>query len=273
MGLVLPWLLVPSSAVARSDVAPDPSDTSATLAEVEACVSENLPDAAGVIEFSVEAIDRMGETTLSRAEVRWRKDESALASILLRVSEPAKTAGTALLILDRESDQPEFFLRLPKVKRVKRVRSKRLRGPVLGTDFSFEDLQRLRDPLDRANLALVGEADLEGRPVWVLEAIPGRDDHSEYSRVLTYVDQAYCVPVRVDLFEHDDRLRKRLRTPLEEIRRVGSANLPHVFVMEDLRRETRTIVRIEHFESSRDLPAEQFTKSALKGPAPAAVVR
>ena len=244
---------------------------SATLSEIEACASRNLPDAAGVIEFSVEAIDQSGVTTRSRAEVRWTKDNDELARIILRVSEPAKTAGTALLIMDRESDQPEFFLRLPEIKRVKRVRSKRLRGPVLGTDFSFEDLQRMRDPLDRANLELIGIAEIDGRSAWLLEAIPGPDDGSEYTRVLTYIDQQHCVPVQIDLFERDDRLRKRLRAPEHEIRTVGTAHLPYVFVMEDLRRKSRTIIRIDQFESTARLPVEQFTKRALQGPAPGSV--
>ena len=244
---------------------------SATLSEIEACASRNLPDAAGVIEFSVEAIDQSGVTTRSRAEVRWTKDDDELARIILRVSEPAKTAGTALLIMDRESDQPEFFLRLPEIKRVKRVRSKRLRGPVLGTDFSFEDLQRIRDPLDRANLELIGIAEVDGRSAWLLEAIPGPDDHSEYTRVLTYIDQQHCVPVQIDLFERDDRLRKRLRAPQEEIRTVGTAHLPYLFVMEDLRRESRTIIRVEQFESRSKLPVEQFTKRALQESTPASV--
>lgn len=254
-------------------VAPDPLGASATLAQIEACASRNLPDAAGVIEFSVEAIDRTGTVTLSRAEIRWTKDEDELARILLRVSEPAKTAGTALLIIDRESDQPEFFVRLPEISRVKRIRSKRLRGPVLGTDFSFEDLQRMRDPLDRADLELIGIAEVDGRSAWLLETIPGKDSGSEYTRVLTYIDQRHCVPVQVDLFGRGDRLRKRLRASQDEIRRVGSANLPFVFTMEDLRRETRTIIRIERFDSTPHLPVEQFTKRALEAPLPAAVAR
>ena len=252
---------------------PDQLGASATLAEIEACASRNLPNAAGVIEFSVEAIDRSGAVTTSRAEIRWTKHDDELARILLRVSAPAKTAGTALLIMDRESDQPEFFLRLPEIARVKRIRSKRLRGPVLGTDFSFEDLQRMREPLDRTDLELIGIAEVDGRSAWLLEAIPGEDDDSEYTRVLTYVDQRHCVPVQVDLFERDDRLRKRLRASQDEIRSVGTANLPHVFTMEDLRRETRTIIRIERFDSTPDLPAEQFTKRALQEPNPAAVAR
>ena len=245
----------------------------ATLAEIEACVTRNLPDAAGLIEFSVEAIDRTGVATESRAEVRWRKDAASQMQIVLRVSEPARTAGTALLIVDRESAQPEFYLRLPDLPKVKRVRSKRLRGPVLGTDFSFEDLDRLRDPLEKADVELVGVSDVEGRAAWLLEALPDFEAGSEYTRVLTYVDQDSCLPTQIDLYEANDQLRKRLRAPYEEIRAVGSLHLPHVFVMEDLRRETRTVVRIDRFESSDDLPASDFTQNALQAPPPAAVAR
>ncbi|HIF91581.1 MAG TPA: outer membrane lipoprotein-sorting protein [Myxococcales bacterium] len=244
---------------------------SATLSEIEGCATRNLPQAAGVIEFSVEAIGQSGVATRSRAEIRWTKDDDELVRVLLRVLEPAKTAGTALLIMDRKSDQPAFFLRLPEISRVKRVRSKHLRGPVLGTDFSFEDLQRMRDPLDRANLELVGIAEVDGRSAWLLEAIPGPEDGSEYVRVLTYIDQQHCVPIQVDLFERGDRLRKRLRAPQAEIRTVGTAHLPYLFVMEDLRRETRTIIRIEQFASTAKLPVEQFTKRALAEPMPASV--
>jgi hypothetical protein len=105
----------------------------------------------------------------------------------------------------------------------------------------------------------------------LLEAIPGEADDSEYTRVLTYVDQRDCVPIQIDLYEKGDELRKRLRAPEEDVRRVGTAYLPHVFVMEDLRRETRTIVRIEQFESAPDLPLDQFTKQALERSAPAAL--
>jgi hypothetical protein len=245
----------------------------ATLAEIKACATESLPESAGRIRFRVEAIDRGGEITASRAEIRWRDDDEGQARIVLRVSEPAKTAGTALLIIDRDSDQPEFFLRLPDLTKAKRIRSRRLRGPVLGTDFSFEDLQRMREPLDKTALELVGESPVDGRPAWLLEAIPGQDvGESEYTRVLTYVDQASCLPIQIDLFEGGDRLRKRLRAPVDEIKRVQLGDdpgreVPHVFVMEDLRRGTQTVVRIEAFETTPDWPAEQFTKAGLEAPA------
>jgi hypothetical protein len=264
------------SATARLPLTPSSTSSppsSVTLAEIEHCASENLPSSGGVIGFSVDAVDRTGAITASRAELRWRKPVDQPTQILLVVSEPAKTAGTALLIIDRQEDKPEFYVRLPEMKKVKQVRSRRLRGPVLGTDFSYEDLKRLREPLDQTQLELIGTEEVEGRPTWILETIPGKADRSEYSRVLTYVDHASCLPIRIDLFEAGvdgaDRLRKRLVAPAEEIRTVrregeAEALLPHQFVMHDLRRETQTVVRVERFEVNPNLPAEQFTRAALQ---------
>ncbi|MBW2497155.1 MAG: outer membrane lipoprotein-sorting protein [Deltaproteobacteria bacterium] len=269
LGLALALMASPR---ARADAFQAPG-ASATLAEIEACARRSLPDAAGVVSFRVDAIDRTGTVTTSRAEMRWRADEEQRARVLLRVSEPAKTAGTALLIVDRAAGQPEFFVRLPDQGRVRRIRSRRLRGPVLGTDFSYEDLERFRDPLERTDLELVGIDEIEGRSAWLLEAIPGKQDGSEYTRVLTWVEQQRCLPIRIDFYAAGDRLRKRLDAPLDSFRTVGESLLPHAFVMQDLRRETRTEVRVEQVDVAADLPPDQFTKRALQDSPPAALAR
>ena len=251
--------------------------TEMTLAEIEACASGNLPDRAGVIGFQVDAVDRTGAVTQSKAELRWRKPEDEGMRVMLVVSEPARTAGTALLIVDRESDDPEFFVSLPEMKKVRKVRSKRMRGPVLGTDFSYEDLDRLRAPLSKAPLELIGSERLAGGPAWILETIPESGRGSQYMRVLTFIDQQSCLPIRIDLFEPGrdgaPRLRKQLVAPQTEIRPAevsSKARLPHEFVMKDLQRETSTIVRIDRFESSSDLPEEDFTRAALAAESKAA---
>lgn len=249
-----------------------PAAAQATLAEIESCASENLPSSSGVIGFSVDAVDRNGAVTSSRAELRYRKPDERGTEVLLVVSEPAKTAGTALLIIDRKQDKPEFFVRLPEMKKVKRVRSRRLRGPVLGTDFSYEDLKRLREPINPTDLEVVGSDEIDGRATWLLETVPGAADGSEYARVLTHVDQQSCLPLRIDLFQGgrdgSDRLRKRLAASSEAIRPVsgqGTTSLPHEYVMQDFQRETRTIVRIEHIDTDADLSPEQFTRAGLQG--------
>ncbi len=142
---------------------------------------------------------------------------------------------------------------------------------MLGTDFSYEDLQRFREPLDETLLDLIGTAEVEGQPAWLLETVLDEDDASDYSRVLTYVDQMSCLPVRIALYESgvdgSDRLRKQLDAPLSKIRPAGGEHttyLPYELVMRDLRRKTRTVVRIERFETNSQLSAEQFTQAALQ---------
>lgn len=241
-----------------------------TVSEIESCAEENLPGGAGIVGFAVDALDRSGAKTTSRAELRWRKPEGEQTRILLTVSEPATTAGTALLMIDRDADEPEFFVRLPEMEKVKRIRSRRLRGPVLGTDFSYEDLDRLRDPVRRTDLSVIGEVELAGRRTWVLETIPGKSDRSEYSRVVTFVDVAICAPVRIDLFESarggKHVLRKRLLAEPDSIRVVPGqiSSLPYEFVMRDLERETETAVRIERVETGAALREEDFTRAALQ---------
>jgi len=266
------WLVLPSMVHAgpAATGAEVPSAGSATLAEIESCASRNLPDTVGRVEFTVEAVDRSGSVTTSRAVMHWRKDEEDLAQVLLRISEPETTAGTAVLIVDRAAGEPEFYVRLPEVARARRVRSRRLRGPVLGTDFSYEDLDRMRKPIGRTQLELVGLDKVDGEPAWLLEAVPDADEGSEYTRVLTWVDPAHCLPLRIDLFEAGDRLRKRLDAPRDGFRPVGSGVLPHRFVMRDLRRETRTIVLVDHIDVTTEHPPSLFTKHALEQPRAAA---
>ena len=118
--------------------------------------------------------------------------------------------------------------------------------------------------MDATALELIGVSDVAGRPSWLLETREDGIKGSEYARVLTHIDQEFCLPIQIDLYGEEDRLRKQLRAPVSEIRPVGDAMLPYVFVMEDLRRDSQTTIRIEAFEASPDLPAAEFTKSALK---------
>ena len=63
-----------------------------------------------------------------------------------------------------------------------------------------------------------------------------------------------------------DRLTERIEDSARAFDKENARprGQPYVFVMEDLRRDTQTTIRIQDFEASSDLPAAEFTKSALK---------
>ena len=235
-----------------------------TASDVEDCISRNLPEESGVLEFSVRVRDREGGFTDSAAELLWiRPGEGGLSRVVLRVTRPEKTRGTSVLMIEREGDDPDLFVYLPAISKVKRVRKSRLKGALFGTDFSYEDFERVQGLAQKTEVEKKEDFDLDGRPVWVLEARPSDRGSSEYSRIVTYVDQEFCLPLRMEFVDWKQGLRKVLSSDPAGVRREGTRFLPADFVMRDLRDGTETQVTVHSVDIDPGLAEEQFTKQAL----------
>jgi hypothetical protein len=232
----------------------------ATVSEIEACVSSNLPDRSGTLSFAVRAWDRGGDAVDSRAELFWLRHPNGLSNVLLRLSEPEDTAGTAVLVVQNLERDPDLYVYLPELSKVKRVRKRRLRGSLFGTDFSYEDFERVQGLARKTAVERLDDRRLEGRPVWTLALRP---DDSAYERIVTWVDQAYCLPLRMEFYAAGGKLRKLLTSDPAKVRREGDHYVPYSFVMRDLRDETRTVVTIERARIDPGLDAEILTASAL----------
>lgn len=260
--------LTAAACLAGGAAADAPRD--AGVEEIQACAARNLPGGSGSIGFAVEVEDRAGDVTTSRARLLWRRDGDGHQRVLIRVSEPAKIAGTSMLMVEKPEGEPELFVHLPELSRVKRVRGRRLRGPLLGTDFSYEDLDRLRRPISTEGLRLIGSQQVDGSPAWALEFIPEDDRREEYQRVVTYVEQEHCLPIRIEFFGEENRLHKVLTTPRSGIRPHGRFLLPHHFVMRDVSNGTETRVHVDRVQVPAQLSDAHFTRNALLDPPPAA---
>lgn len=264
---ILAWIVVACLGMGIA-AGPSRADSVAVTADpeieaIEACIGRNLPGDTGRIRFSVDVTDRTGEHTGMRAEFLWHRGTEGAERIVLRVADPAETAGTSLLMVEKQEGDPDFFVFLPELSKVKQVRSRRLRGPVLGTDFSYEDLSGLGQGVARAALTLLGTEPMPTGPAWVVEAIPAEEDRSLYGRILVRVDRERCLPTRFEFFEREGRLRKVLSSSVEAFRRHGEHWLPHRFEMRDLVSQTQTLIRIETVELDAPLGEDDFTAGAL----------
>lgn len=234
-----------------------------SVEDIEECVARNLPEESGTLDFGVVAVDREGGHTDSGAQLLWRRGEDGLSQVVLRITEPGKTAGTSVLMREREDDDPELFVYLPAAKKVKRVRKSRLRGSLFGTDFSYEDFERVQGLANVPAMQRREDFEIEGRQVWVLEARPEDRKSSEYSRVISYVDQEYCLPLRMEFVDWKGSLRKVMNSSAETVRRDGERFLPQEFVMRDLRDRTETRVAVQGVEIDPGHTEAQFTQQAL----------
>ena len=253
------------SALVLADASPaQAQDALPSREELEQCMSANVPDEPGVVDFAVTVFDRTGQGTDYAISMEWMSDDAGHRRSLLRVTAPEKVAGSALLSVEDGGAKPDLFVSLPELKKVRKVRSRRLRGQVLGTDVSFEELDRLQRGAEDARVEVVAAEQHQERAVWRVEAWPGDKGKSAYERVVSLIDRETCVPLRIDFFEEAEEPRKRLTVDPDSLTAHGERTLPHSMTMHDLLNGTRTSIRIESVKVPATFPEGSFTREALQ---------
>ena len=81
---------------------------------------------------------------------------------------------------------------------------------------------------------------------------------------MAYVDRERCVPLRTEFYESDDKLRKVMDADPGSIERVGSHWVTRALVLQDLKNEVETRLRIASIEVDVELPDEMFLANRLQ---------
>jgi hypothetical protein len=229
-----------------------------TPEEILACMARNEPRSM-VQKIVLRSVDRVGTESRSKATLHWRHHAGGGSDLLMTFSEPEDMQGAALLIEEHGPDQPAtMLLYVPGLGRARRVSARGSSGPVLGTNFSFEDFEHLYGIASYGDVERGEDGEIDGRAVHVVEGRPPADSRSAYARVAIAVDVETCVPLRMEFFESADRLRKRMEVDPEKVRSEGSLNVPGSVLMSDLRAETSSELIVESLEVDAEIPSETF---------------
>jgi hypothetical protein len=141
------------------------------------------------------------------------------------------------------------------------------RGSFMGSDFSFEDLTvgQVEDgehtllPESKVSVAGVSIA------VYVVQSIPKAELKSAYTKILTYIEKDRFMPRKVEFFDKKGKHVKTMK--ILEVKDQGGVLVPMRTTMENLKRGTRTEVRVESVEvnlPSERLPDTLFTPESLQ---------
>jgi hypothetical protein len=229
-----------------------------TPEEILACMARNEPRSV-VQKISLRSIDRLGTESTLRATLYWRKGPDGRSDLLMSFLEPEDMKGAALLMEEAGPDErASMLLYVPGLGRPRRVSASGSSGPVLGTNFSFEDFEYLYGIASYGEIKSGGAKAIDGRSVHVVEGHPLPKSGSSYTRVLTAVDTETCVPVRMEFFDTGDRLRKRLEVDPEKVQMAGSLRLPGSVLASDLRSETSSELIVEALEVDAEIPSHTF---------------
>jgi hypothetical protein len=232
-----------------------------SLDEVIACVRKNAPKTALVQTVDLVTVDRAGQERTQSAKLAAKRAPDGRARLLLRVEDPPDLRGTAFLMIQKEKGS-DMFVYLPELKKVRRVSARNLQGKLLGTDFSYEDVERLFGQAEQAAERLPDDT-RDGRAVYVVQTQPDAASGSAYTRVVSFVDRETCVPLEITFYEKD-AARKVLSVDPARITEEGEVHVPRLVRIRDLAKETESRLVTHDVQVDPQLPDAMFTSGALE---------
>jgi outer membrane lipoprotein-sorting protein len=189
----------------------------------------------------------------------WRLGAYGNSKAVIRFAAPAEVKGVALLVInhpDRSSDQ---WMWTPAIGRERRIALQDRSTRFFGTDFSFEDLEE-RDA-DQYEYKLAGEETIDLAPCWRIEARPRQNKTSQYTLSRMWIRKDNYVPAQYENFVKDQPVRRLQQKDIQNIQGIWTAR---TLEMTDLRRKSRTVLRLEKLQYNIPLKDDEFTLQALR---------
>jgi hypothetical protein len=228
---------------------------------VQLCMEKNTPASSSIQSIELRARDRSGYEQVLEADTYWKRGADGRSSIMMHFSEPADIRGARFLIIEN-TPQNDMYMYMPGLFKVRKITSKRISSSILGTDFSYEDYERLHGVFTNMRSEQYPDEVLEGRPVHVINSYPEGD--SGYEKIKTYIDTETCVALKTELFENNHQLRKMLTVNPSDIKKEGTIHVPRILLMQDLRDKTETRMVIQEIKTDAVLEDDLFDPAQLK---------
>jgi hypothetical protein len=230
-------------------------------AVVRECMERNLPRTTSMQSIELRARDRSGYEQVLQANVYWKRFADGNARVLMYFSEPVDVRGARFLVIQNEP-QNDMYIYMPGLFKVRKITSRKISSSVLGTDFSYEDFERLHGILSDLKAEQFPDDVLAGHPVYVINSYPGGD--SGYEKIGTMIDKETCIALQVELYEQGHKLRKQMTVDPAAIRSIGDIHVPGDLVMRDLRDKTETRLIVRNIKTDIELEDGLFDPEQLK---------
>jgi hypothetical protein len=225
------------------------------------CMEKNTPATSSVQSIELRARDRSGYEQVLEADTYWKRGADQQSRILMHFNEPVDIRGARFLIVEN-TPQNDMYMYMPGLFKVRKITSKRISSSILGTDFSYEDYERLHGVFTNTRSEQYPDDVLDGRPVHVINSYPEGD--SGYEKIKTYIDIETCVALKTELFESGHQLRKTLTVNPDDITKEGNIHVPRTLLMRDLRDKTETRLRVQAIKTDVALEDDLFDPAQLK---------
>lgn len=239
------------------------TQASAADTELEACILRNAAKTTVVQKIELRSTDHIGSEKILVADVYLKRFTDETSGLIAYFREPEDLWGTRLLVLEKNPAN-EMYLYMPALFKIRRITSKRISSSMYGSDFSYEDIERVYGLLSSQPAERIADTTIDGESMYTLRTTPSEDAASKYETVIAYFDKKNCVVRKVEFFEQGSRLRKVLWVDPDKVQPVQDIRLPREYLMTDLRDKTETRMTIKEVRLDVPIPDRIFDHTQLK---------
>jgi hypothetical protein len=233
-----------------------------TAEEIQDCVERNMESKSSIQTMTLDAKDRVGSINRLRTTIYYKEDDAGSMRVLMRIDEPQDLRDSAILLLEREGGQ-DILMYVPELRRVRRLHGRMVADTMFGTDFSYEDFRRLQAVSSDLPGERLADAEQQGRPVYVVASRYPEGGDSMYERLVAYIDQKTCVPLKLEFFQKGDSPRKVLEADPAAIVELKGRNVAKKMLLRDLKEGTETAIEVVDLQVDVEIPEKLFKERTL----------
>ena len=212
-------------------------------------------------------IDKRGKQRIRKIR-SMSKDVGVDTYRIMFFEKPADVKNTGFLTYDYkdENKDDDQWLYLPALKKSKRISSSDKSGSFMGSDFSYSDMtdRNLQD----YDFYMKKQMQVEGKDVWVIEAIPRSKDVIEetgYSKSLAFVRKDNYVVIRgINWVDKGNKLKYMEITDLEQIDGIWTPKTIQMTTKKGKTTLHKTILNFSDIKYNQNLDENLFTVRRLE---------
>ncbi len=209
---------------------------------------------------NLRLVDKNNSTSSRVIEMFGKKNIRDESMTLIIFHSPASVKNTRFLSLENKGRSNDQWIYLPALKRVRRIAASEGNKSFMGTDFTYDDMG-IRD-IDDDTHSLKGEETVSGCICYVIESVPKDLAGSQYSRRISWIDKEKMIPVKTELYDKDEKLKKVLTT--EDIRNFQGHWTPMKTTMKNVQSGHLTVIAVTKIVFDENLPDGIFTTRFLQ---------
>jgi len=162
--------------------------------------------------------------------------------------------------VQHKAQDDDQWLYLPARGRLKRIAKGGKKNYFMGTDFTYEDMEK--EELDDYKYKLLEEEEIQGRLCYVVEAVPANERikrDSGYSKRIMWITKDNFLSLKIEFYDRREKLIKTQTTSAwKNIQ--GTIWRPEKMLMDNHKAQHKTSVTVMRTDLNQNIADQTFTQ-------------